>query len=136
MRADVAPAVVTAAHARGATIRVTMEAVLLHDVQRIGACELSEAAGADYVKTSTGFAGGGATIEDGAPIRKTVGPEVGVKTAGKTHDAADARALVQQARRGSELPPRCRSPRGPDPLRTGLDRSARGIPLQKRTRLR
>jgi deoxyribose-phosphate aldolase len=87
--------VVEVAHERGATVKVIIEACLLDDEQKIRACTLAVAAGADYVKTSTGFAGGGATLEDVALMRATVGPEVGVKAAGGIHDAAEARAMVE-----------------------------------------
>ncbi|WP_262315351.1 deoxyribose-phosphate aldolase [Lacticaseibacillus parakribbianus] len=87
-------AVAAAAHAGHALLKVIIECVLLTDAQKVRACELSEAAGADYVKTSTGFAGGGATVPDVALMRKTVGDRLGVKAAGGIHTLKDAQALI------------------------------------------
>ncbi|WP_225047876.1 deoxyribose-phosphate aldolase [Lacticaseibacillus kribbianus] len=88
-------AVAAAAHAGHALLKVIIECVLLTDAQKVRACELSEQAGADYVKTSTGFAGGGATVPDVALMRKTVGDRLGVKAAGGIHTLADATALIE-----------------------------------------
>ncbi len=71
-----------AAHARGAKVKVILENAYLNNEQKILACKLSEAAGADWVKTSTGFAPSGATIEDLRLMRANVGPTVQVKAAG------------------------------------------------------
>jgi deoxyribose-phosphate aldolase len=90
---DVA-AVVQAAHSRGAQVKVIIEAALLTDAEKVRACELCQKVGADFVKTSTGFASGGATVEDVALMRKTVGPEMGVKAAGGIKTLADAQAMV------------------------------------------
>lgn len=70
------------------TLKVIIETCLLTDEEKVIACKLSKEAGADFVKTSTGFSTGGATIEDVALMRKTVGPEMGVKAAGgvRTHE--------------------------------------------------
>lgn len=70
------------AHAAGAIVKVIMENAYLNDDQKVRGCRLAEAAGADFVKTSTGFAPTGATHEDLALMRKTVSPRVGVKAAG------------------------------------------------------
>jgi len=75
-------AVCEVAHARGAKVKVIFENAYLDDEQKILACKLSEAAGADWVKTSTGFAPSGATLEDLRLMRANVGPSVQVKAAG------------------------------------------------------
>ncbi len=82
-------AVCDAAHARGAKVKVIFENAYLNDEQKILACRLSEAAGADWVKTSTGFAPGGATLEDLRLMRANVSERVQVKAAGgvRTLDA-------------------------------------------------
>ena len=84
-----------ACHAGGALLKVIIEAVLLDDHEKVTACQLSQAAGADFVKTSTGFAGGGATVEDVRLMRQTVGSEMGVKAAGGIRSYADALAMVE-----------------------------------------
>jgi len=88
VQADIA-AVVDVAHAAGAIVKVIFENAYLTDDEKIRACHASEAAGADFVKTSTGFAPGGATHEDLALMRRTVSPHVQVKAAGgvRTLDA-------------------------------------------------
>jgi len=82
-------AVVETAHAGGAIVKVIFENAYLTDDEKIRACHLSEAAGADFVKTSTGFAPSGATHEDLALMRRSVSPHVQVKAAGgvRTLDA-------------------------------------------------
>src|SRR5512136_1645578 len=70
--------VVNAAHSRGIIVKVILETVLLTDEEKTIACLLSKEAGADFVKTSTGFAGGGATTHDVDLMRRVVGPEIGV----------------------------------------------------------
>ena len=72
----------------GHVLKVIIETCLLTDEEKVRACLLAKDAGADFVKTSTGFSKGGATVEDVALMRKTVGPETGVKASGgiKTHD--------------------------------------------------
>jgi deoxyribose-phosphate aldolase len=86
--ADIA-AVVEVAHAAGAIVKVIFENAYLTDSEKVRACHLSEAAGADFVKTSTGFAPSGATHEDLALMRRSVSPHVQVKAAGgvRTLDA-------------------------------------------------
>ena len=88
-------AVAAACHAQGALLKVILETVLLVDAEKVLACELCVASGADFVKTSTGFAGGGATVEDVALMRKTVGPQMGVKAAGGIHSYAQALAMIE-----------------------------------------
>jgi deoxyribose-phosphate aldolase len=87
-------AVVDAAHGLGASVKVIIEAAYLTDEEKVEACVLSKAAGADYVKTSTGFAPTGATVEDVALMRRVVGPEMGVKAAGGVKTAEDAKAMI------------------------------------------
>jgi deoxyribose-phosphate aldolase len=74
--------VVDAAHAKGASVKVIFETAFLNDDQIIKACALTEAAGADYVKTSTGFASAGATTHNVALMKKTVGDRLKVKSSG------------------------------------------------------
>ena len=87
--------VVAAAHARGAIVKVIIEAVLLSEEEKTIACLLSKEAGADFVKTSTGFAGGGATVHDVALMRRVVGPDMGVKAAGGVRTYADAESMIK-----------------------------------------
>jgi deoxyribose-phosphate aldolase len=86
--------VVEAAHPQGALVKVIIETGYLTEEEKITACQLVKAAGADYVKTSTGFGPGGATVEDVALLRRIVGPEMGVKAAGGVKTAADAKAMI------------------------------------------
>ncbi|MGC8960292.1 MAG: deoxyribose-phosphate aldolase [Chloroflexia bacterium] len=87
-------------HAAGARLKVILETALLNDAEKVRACELAVAAGADFVKTSTGFAPGGATVYDVCLMRHTVGEAVGVKAAGGIRTADDAlRMLVAGAGR-------------------------------------
>ena len=74
--------VVEAAHSKGASVKVIFETAFLNDEQIIKACELTESAGADYVKTSTGFASEGATTHNVALMKKTVGDRLNVKSSG------------------------------------------------------
>ncbi|WP_175428243.1 deoxyribose-phosphate aldolase [Bacillus solimangrovi] len=87
-------AVVEAAKGKALT-KVIIETCLLTEEEKVRACELSVKAGADYVKTSTGFAGGGATPEDVALMRKTVGPDIGVKASGGVRNLEDAKAVIE-----------------------------------------
>ncbi|WP_307976979.1 deoxyribose-phosphate aldolase [uncultured Streptococcus sp.] len=75
-------------------VKVIIEACLLTDEEKVKACELSVSVGADFVKTSTGFSIHGATVEDVALMRKTVGDKVGVKAAGGARSLADAEAFI------------------------------------------
>lgn len=87
-------AVVEAGHAAGALVKVIIETALLSDEEKVAACLLAARVGADFVKTSTGFSGGGATTADIALMRRVVGPDLGVKASGGVRSLADARALV------------------------------------------
>ena len=78
----------------GATSKVIIECALLEEEEKVKACTLVKAAGADFVKTSTGFAAGGATVEDVALMRRVVGESMGIKAAGGVRDAATARQMV------------------------------------------
>ena len=75
-------------------LKVIIETCLLTDEEKIKACELAKEAGADFVKTSTGFSTGGAKAEDVALMRKTVGEDMGVKASGGIHTAKEAQAMV------------------------------------------
>lgn len=86
--------VAEAVHASGAILKVIIETALLDDAQKVLACEAAVEAGADFVKTSTGFNGGGATAEDIALMRRTVGPDLGVKASGGVRSLADAQAMI------------------------------------------
>ncbi|MGN7177384.1 deoxyribose-phosphate aldolase [Paenibacillus sp. FSL R5-0490] len=87
-------AVVDAAKGKALT-KVIIETCLLTEEEKIRACELSVKAGADFVKTSTGFSTGGATAEDIALMRKTVGPDLGVKASGGVRSAEDAQKMIE-----------------------------------------
>lgn len=87
-------AVAEAAHAGGAILKVIIETALLNDEQKVIACQAAAQAGADFVKTSTGFNGGGATAEDVALMRATVGPSIGVKASGGVRSREDAEAMI------------------------------------------
>lgn len=77
-----------------ALVKVILECCLLEDAEKVKACELAVAAGADFVKTSTGFGGGGATVTDVRLMRQAVGPDVGVKASGGIRDHETARAMI------------------------------------------
>lgn len=76
-------------------VKVIIETCLLTDDEKVRACQLSKEAGADYVKTSTGFSSGGATVADVALMRKTVGPDMGVKASGGARSYEDAIAFIE-----------------------------------------
>lgn len=78
----------------GVVSKVIIEAALLTDEEKVTACTLAKAAGADFVKTSTGFARGGATVSDVALMRRVVGEEMGVKAAGGVRDYEALKAMV------------------------------------------
>ena len=86
--------IVTAVHDRGALLKVIIETALLTDEEKVIACLLAKEAGADFVKTSTGFSTHGATIEDVALMRRVVGPMIGVKAAGGIRSREDAETMV------------------------------------------
>lgn len=85
-------AVVNAAN--GTLVKVIIETCLLTDEEKVKACELAVEAGADFVKTSTGFSTGGATVDDIALMRKTVGPTIGVKASGGVRSLEDMQAMI------------------------------------------
>jgi deoxyribose-phosphate aldolase len=87
--------VVEVAHEYEATCKVIIETALLSDEEKVRACLAAKRAGADFVKTSTGFSKGGATVADVALMRHTVGSELGVKASGGVKGLADARKLVE-----------------------------------------
>jgi deoxyribose-phosphate aldolase len=82
------------AHRSGAILKVILETALLNTDEKILACQLSVDAGADFVKTSTGFSTAGATVGDVELMRGVVGNKIGVKAAGGIRTAADVRAMV------------------------------------------
>jgi deoxyribose-phosphate aldolase len=86
--------VVDAAHEVGAICKVILETALLSDEEKVMASALSRQARADFVKTSTGFGGGGATVYDVALMRETVGPEMGVKASGGVRTAEDVEDMI------------------------------------------
>jgi deoxyribose-phosphate aldolase len=88
-------AVVEAAHQGGALVKVIIETALLTDAEKTTACQLAQKAGAEFVKTSTGFSGGGATAPDVALMRAAVGPAVQVKASGGVKSLADAQAMIE-----------------------------------------
>jgi deoxyribose-phosphate aldolase len=88
-------AVVEAAHEYGVTTKVIIETALLTDEEKVRACQAAKRAGADFVKTSTGFSKGGATVADILLMRSTVGPDLGVKASGGVKNLEDARKLVE-----------------------------------------
>src|SRR5215211_8372523 len=87
--------VVNAAHARNIIVKVIIETALLTDEEKTIASLISKEAGADFVKTSTGFAGGGATVHDVELMRKTVGPQMGVKASGGVRTFEDAEIMIK-----------------------------------------
>jgi deoxyribose-phosphate aldolase len=87
-------AVANICHANNAIVKVIIEAALLTDEEKVVACQLAKVAGADFVKTSTGFGPGGATPEDVALMRRVVGPTMGVKAAGGIRTLEDAQKMV------------------------------------------
>ncbi len=92
VHSDIA-AVADSVHASKALLKVILEMGLLTDDEKRAACEISEKAGADFVKTSTGFLAGGATVEDVALMRRVV--KIGVKASGGIRTAADARKMIE-----------------------------------------
>jgi deoxyribose-phosphate aldolase len=87
-------AVVMVAHRAGAIVKVILETALLDDDQKTAACLLAKAAGADFVKTSTGFGPSGATVHDVELMRRTVGPVMGVKASGGVRTLDDLNKMV------------------------------------------
>ena len=78
-----------------AKLKVIIETCLLTDEEKVRVCQITKEAGADFVKTSTGFSTGGATVHDVELMRKTVGPEMGVKASGGVRTLADALAMIE-----------------------------------------
>ncbi|MFW2340038.1 MAG: deoxyribose-phosphate aldolase, partial [Acidimicrobiia bacterium] len=93
VRADIAK-VSDACHEVGALNKVIIETSLLEDEEKVMASYLAKEAKADFVKTSTGFAGGGATVHDVLLMRETVGPEMGVKASGGVRSREDAEEMI------------------------------------------
>jgi deoxyribose-phosphate aldolase len=93
VRRDIA-AVAETCHRLGARLKVILETALLTDREKEIACEQAKLAGADFVKTSTGFSKGGATAADVALMRRIVGPTMGVKASGGIRDAKDAQQMI------------------------------------------
>lgn len=87
-------AVADAVHGAGAILKVIIETSMLDEAAKILACRATVRAGADFVKTSTGFGGGGASLEDVALMRATVGPDLGVKASGGVRSPETARAMI------------------------------------------
>ena len=87
-------AAVKAACGADAKLKVIIETCLLSDDEKVQACLAACRAGADFVKTSTGFSTGGAKVEDVALMRRTVGPDMGVKASGGIHNKAEAEAMI------------------------------------------
>lgn len=82
-------------HQQGALLKVILETCLLTEEEKRKACELAVKAGVDFVKTSTGFSTGGATIEDIKLMREVVGPEMGVKASGGIRDQETAKKMIE-----------------------------------------
>ena len=93
VKADI-QGVVAASHGHGAIVKVIIETALLDDVQKTLACKLAQDAGADFVKTSTGFSKAGATVADVTLMRRVVGKSMGVKASGGIRTLADLQAMV------------------------------------------
>lgn len=87
-------AVVQNAHERQAIVKVILETGLLNDREKVIACRIAQQAGADFVKTSTGFGHGGATVADVTLLRGAVGPSMGVKASGGIRTREDAEAMI------------------------------------------
>jgi deoxyribose-phosphate aldolase len=87
--------VVKSCHAHNVMCKVILETSKLTDEEKVIASQVSKMAGADFVKTSTGFGGGGATAEDISLMRKVVGPDIGVKASGGVRNLQDAKAMVK-----------------------------------------
>ena len=93
VQADI-EAIVKEAHPK-ALVKVIIETCLLTEEEKVSACLAAKRAGADFVKTSTGFSKGGATVEDIALMRRTVGEEMGVKASGGIRDKETALAMIE-----------------------------------------
>ena len=122
VQADIA-AVVEVAHAAGAIVKVIFENAYLTDDEKIRACHLSEAAGADFVKTSTGFAPGGATHDDLRLMRANTSPHIGSRRPAASARSTRCSRSWRSARPGSARPPPRRSSTTSGPARP-VDRPA------------
>ena len=91
VQADIAAVVLAS---KPAIVKVILETCLLSNDEKVSACLAAKAAGAAFVKTSTGFSTGGATVEDIALMRRTVGAEMGVKASGGVRTRAQAEAMI------------------------------------------
>ncbi|MBZ9689601.1 deoxyribose-phosphate aldolase [Clostridium estertheticum] len=78
-----------------ALVKVIIETCLLTDAEKVKVCEIAKEVGANFVKTSTGFSTGGATVHDVKLMRKTVGPDMGVKASGAVRTSEDAKAVIE-----------------------------------------
>ncbi len=87
--------VVNAVHPMGVKVKVIIETCYLNDEEKRIACQIAKKAGADFVKTSTGFGTAGAKVEDIQLMREVVGRDMGVKAAGGIHDAKEALAMIE-----------------------------------------
>lgn len=88
-------ALADAIHAENKLLKVIIETALLTDEEKVRACHLAEKAGADFVKTSTGFSTAGAKVADVKLMRETVGDRLGVKASGGVHSKAEAEAMIE-----------------------------------------
>lgn len=93
VKQDIAAVVQAAGH--DALTKVIIETALLTEDEKVRACRLAKEANADFVKTATGFSGGGATVDDIQLMRQTVGPEMGVKASGGVRDLASTKAMIE-----------------------------------------
>jgi deoxyribose-phosphate aldolase len=118
----------------GVLSKVIIEAALLSDDEKVAACTIAKAAGADFVKTSTGFGPGGATAHDVALMRRVVGETIGVKAAGGVRDLESARAMIAAgasrlgASAGVRIVRESNEAPGPRPRGSGPSRAAGGGP--------
>jgi deoxyribose-phosphate aldolase len=87
--------VVMTSHAAGALVKTIIETSLLTNEEKVIVCLIAKESGADFVKTSTGFSGGGATVEDVALMKRTVGPAIGVKASGGVRTREDAENMIK-----------------------------------------
>ena len=126
VEADIA-AVVKVAHERGAIVKVILENAYLTDEQKVAACTIAERAGADFVKTSTGYASSGSTAADLRLMRATVSPHVKVKAAGGIRSLA---AVLEARACGAE---RCGATATQAIIEEfqKLDKTGEGLPLPK-----
>src|SRR5205085_324467 len=125
-------AVVEAAHAEGVLVKTIIETALLTDEEKVRACLAAKRAGADFVKTSTGFAKSGATVADVALMRRTVGSEMGVKAAGGVKGISDAGARVSVLFTALGKDKKFNTSLKPEDIRVSVDGAAREVLELKR----